>query len=64
MKPNREAFLNWVKDKNFPPSEIDVVSAKKNNLKFDNHEQNANEKNILSEKSLKIAFGLLQRAIG
>ncbi len=63
MKTNQEIFLNWIKDRKFPPAEIDASLADNSDLKFDNHEEDATDKDFINPQQLDSAFNLIQRAL-
>ncbi len=62
MLSNKELFLNWIKDKDLPANELDHEVAKSQNLKFNNHAENADTKEFVFEDKLVSSFDLVLKA--
>lgn len=59
---DKEIFLSWLVEKNLPQHELDVNLANQNNLKFDNHADNADNKQFITEEKLESSFKLVYRS--
>ena len=62
MSANKQIFLNWLKGKKTPTSELDHSLAKESKLKFDNHPDNADLKNFLPKDKLESSFKAVIKA--
>ena len=62
MSVNKKIFLTWLEGKKIPESELNHNLAKENNLKFDNHADNADFKSFLTKDKLESSFKTVIKA--